>query len=95
MVRIYVLASHSCASVVISSFNAIFVLYKAADQARVMQEQMSGGGVAMSPDPKQAFKAEWEALEICEHKWALESIEAEVTGTETSPDNLYLQNKVD
>lgn len=26
------------------------------------------------PDPKKAFKEEWEAIEILNHKWALEDI---------------------
>jgi len=67
----------------------------AADQARVMQEQMSGGGVAMPPDPKQAFKAEWEALQICDHRWALQDIENDVMGVLPSVESLYHQNKVD
>jgi hypothetical protein len=50
----------------------------AADQTRVMQEQMSGQAMAMPPDPKQAFKAEWEALEICSHSWALKNVEQEL-----------------
>ncbi|XP_063534215.1 ER membrane protein complex subunit 3 [Cydia strobilella] len=50
----------------------------AADQSKIMQEQMSGAAMAMPPDPKAAFKAEWEALEITEHKWALANVEAEL-----------------
>lgn len=50
----------------------------AADQSKVMQEQMSGAAMAMPPDPKAAFKAEWEALEITEHKWVLASVETEL-----------------
>ncbi|GFQ96537.1 ER membrane protein complex subunit 3 [Trichonephila clavata] len=50
----------------------------AADQTRAMQDQMSGPAMAMPPDPKQAFKAEWEALEICDHQWILKNIEAEL-----------------
>lgn len=50
----------------------------AADQSRMMQDQMSGAAMAMPPDPKQAFKAEWEALEICDHQWALKNIENEL-----------------
>jgi len=42
----------------------------AADQARVMEEQMSGAAMAMPQDPKQAFKAEWEALQMCQHEFA-------------------------
>ncbi|CAH2231986.1 ER membrane protein complex subunit 3 [Pararge aegeria] len=50
----------------------------AADQSKVMQEQMSGPAMAMPPDSKAAFKAEWEALEITEHRWALASSEADI-----------------
>lgn len=46
-----------------------------ADQARQMQDQMSGAAMAMPPDPKVAFKAEWEALEIIDHQWGLQEIE--------------------
>ncbi|XP_059474271.1 ER membrane protein complex subunit 3 [Neocloeon triangulifer] len=52
----------------------------AADQAKHMQDQMSGAAMAMPQDPKAAFKAEWEALEICEHQWALSNVEAELVG---------------
>ncbi|EDO34691.1 predicted protein [Nematostella vectensis] len=47
----------------------------AADQTRMMQEQMQ---MQMPPDPSKAFKAEWEALEIVEHEWALENVEQEM-----------------
>lgn len=39
---------------------------------------MSGAAVAMPQDPKAAFKAEWEALEITEYQNALTNIEAEM-----------------
>lgn len=52
--------------------------YAAADQSKHMQEQMSGAAMAMPPDPKAAFKAEWEALEISEHQWALAWTEGEL-----------------
>ena len=45
--------------------NIVFQL--AADQSRVMQEQMTMQAGGMPQDPKQAYKAEWEALEITEH----------------------------
>lgn len=54
------------------------LLPTAADQSKVMQEQMSGAAMAMPQDPKAAFKAEWEALEITEHKWALANVEQEL-----------------
>ncbi|GIY75482.1 ER membrane protein complex subunit 3 [Caerostris darwini] len=50
----------------------------AADQTRAMQDQMSAPAMAMPPDPKQAFKAEWEALEICDHQWILKNVEVEL-----------------
>lgn len=34
--------------------------------------------MAMPADPKQAFKAEWEALEICNHNWILHGIESKL-----------------
>ncbi|XP_044751535.1 ER membrane protein complex subunit 3 [Coccinella septempunctata] len=48
----------------------------AADQSRQMQEQMSGAATNMPQDPRVPFKAEWEALEILEHQWALANIES-------------------
>lgn len=51
------------------------MIVTAADQARQMQDQMSGAAMAMPPDPKVAFKAEWEALEIIDHQWCLSDIE--------------------
>lgn len=50
----------------------------AADQSKQMQDQMSGAAMAMPPDPKVAFKAEWEALEIVDHQWILQDIESSV-----------------
>ncbi|XP_017782763.1 PREDICTED: ER membrane protein complex subunit 3 [Nicrophorus vespilloides] len=47
----------------------------AADQSKQMQDQMSGAAMAMPPDPKVAFKAEWEALEIVDHQWILQDID--------------------
>lgn len=50
----------------------------AADQTSAMQEQMSGAAGSMPQDPKAAFKAEWEALEITEYQNALQNIDADV-----------------
>lgn len=49
----------------------------AADQTSAMQEQMSGAAGSMPQDPKAAFKAEWEALEITEYQNVLQNIEQE------------------
>lgn len=69
----------------------------AADQARHIQDQMSGAAMAMPPDPKAAFKAEWEALEIYDHQWGLQNIENELMGGSSalSQDNMYHQNSID
>jgi hypothetical protein len=56
----------------------------AADQSRVMQEQMSGAAMAMPQDPKAAFKAEWEALEVAKHKWILKGIESKLVTSSKS-----------
>ena len=63
----------------------------AADQTRVMQEQMSAGAMAMPPDPKAAFKAEWEALEVCPHDWALKNVENELMGANAVSSNSAIQ----
>lgn len=52
-----------------------FLHFTAADQTSAMQEQMSGAAGSMPQDPKAAFKAEWEALEITEYQNALQNVE--------------------
>ncbi|CAL1263249.1 unnamed protein product [Larinioides sclopetarius] len=75
-------------ALVLGENNAIprpaFINFAAADQTRTMQDQMSAPAMAMPPDPKQAFKAEWEALEICDHQWILKNIEAELVDASPS-----------
>merc|ERR1711945_19210 len=61
----------------------------AADQSRVMQEQMTMQAGGMPQDPKQAFKAEWEALEVTEHTWALKNSDQEMMSlVEPTPEHL-------
>ncbi len=69
--------------------------FPAADQSRVMQEQMTMQAGGMGQDPKQAFKAEWEALEVTEHVWALRNAESEMLAVlgPTGPEDLYHQNQ--
>lgn len=50
----------------------------AADQARIMEDQMSGAAMSMPQDPKAAFKAECEALLLSSHQSALKNIDAEL-----------------
>ncbi|XP_075215632.1 ER membrane protein complex subunit 3 [Lycorma delicatula] len=75
---------------------SIYTLVLGENNAADIHDQMSGAAMAMPLDPKAAFKSEWEALEICEHQWALANIETELMGMPTpSPDSMYHQNKVD
>lgn len=47
----------------------------------------------MPQDSKAAFKAEWEALEVTDHNWALKNCENEMMAlVEPSPEQLYHQN---
>uniref|UniRef100_A0A8C4QBU0 ER membrane protein complex subunit 3 n=1 Tax=Eptatretus burgeri TaxID=7764 RepID=A0A8C4QBU0_EPTBU len=64
-----------------------------ADQARIMQEQMSGAAMAMPPDSNKAFKAEWEALEITDHNWALEHVEEELTATDLDFEGMFEEDR--
>lgn len=68
----------------------------AADTSKVLQDQVSGAAMSMPPDPKAAFKAEWEALEICEHTWALHGVDFELIGVQDKGDtseNIYHQSR--
>ncbi|MEE6527408.1 hypothetical protein FKM82_028776 [Ascaphus truei] len=58
----------------------------AADQSRIMQDQMTGGAVPVPPDTNKAFKAEWEAMEITEHQWALENVEEDLISQDLNLD---------
>lgn len=65
----------------------------AADQSRMMQESMTMQAGGMQQDPKAAFKAEWEALEVTEHQWALRNAEQEMMAiVGPTADNLYHQS---
>jgi len=61
----------------------------------MMQDQMSGAAMSMPPDPTKAFKAEWEALQICDHQWALTGVESDVCGTAiVPPETVHIRNEV-
>ncbi|KAK2563203.1 ER membrane protein complex subunit 3 [Acropora cervicornis] len=60
-----------------SMYSLVLGQDNAADQTRVMQEQMQMQ-MQMPQDPSKAFKAEWEALEIVTHEWSLENVEYEM-----------------
>merc|ERR1712179_413393 len=61
-----------------SIYSLILGMDNAADQTKAMADQVSGAAMAMPQDPKAAFKAEWEALEVTEHQWALKNAEQDM-----------------
>lgn len=61
-----------------STYSLLLGQGHAADQTRVLQDQMTGAAMTLPPDINKAFKAEWEALEVVDHQWALESVEEEL-----------------
>lgn len=67
----------------------------AADQTQTMQDQMSGAAVAMPQDPKAAFKAEWEALEITEYQNALANIETDMLMAASGPSDAVYHGRED
>ncbi|XP_041459175.1 ER membrane protein complex subunit 3-like [Lytechinus variegatus] len=75
-----------------SVYSLILGENNAADQARLMQQQMNQG-MAMAPDPTKAFKGEWEALEIAEHRWAMQNVEEELIGRTPMPEDIYVKDK--
>ncbi|KAK2898133.1 hypothetical protein Q8A73_014513 [Channa argus] len=75
-----------------SMYSLILGQDNAADQSRIMQDQMTGAAMAMPPDPNKAFKSEWEALEIVEHKWALEGVEEELMSKDLNFGNFFSQD---
>ncbi|XP_076003547.1 ER membrane protein complex subunit 3 [Genypterus blacodes] len=72
-----------------SMYSLILGQDNGADQSRIMQEQMSGAAMAMPADTNKAFKAEWEALELTDHQWALESVEEELMNKELDFDGMF------
>lgn len=47
----------------------------AADQTKMMQDQMSGAALSMPDDLNKAFKAEGDSLKVTEHVWLIKDIE--------------------
>ncbi|XP_078394109.1 ER membrane protein complex subunit 3-like [Cetorhinus maximus] len=61
----------------------------AADHSRTLEDQLTGAAMSLSPDTNKAFKAEWEALEVVDHRWALESVEEELMGNDLNLEQFY------
>lgn len=56
----------------------------AADQTRAMAEQMQMSAASMAPDSRAAFKAEWEALQVASHSWALKHADSQLMMASTN-----------
>ncbi|XP_068104788.1 ER membrane protein complex subunit 3-like [Hyperolius riggenbachi] len=72
-----------------SMYTLILGQDNAADQSRIMQDQMTGAAMAVPQDTNKAFKAEWEAMEITEHHWALENVEEELIAKDLALDDTH------
>ncbi|XP_071988450.1 ER membrane protein complex subunit 3 [Engystomops pustulosus] len=72
-----------------SIYSLILGQDNAADQSRVMQEQMTGAAMAMPADTNKAFKTEWEALELTDHQWALDDLEEDLMGMDLNFEGMF------
>ncbi|XP_025019416.1 ER membrane protein complex subunit 3-like isoform X2 [Python bivittatus] len=55
------------------------VLGEDTEQSQLLlQDQFMGPASPAPPDPNKAFKAEWEALELVSHHWALQDVEEQL-----------------
>lgn len=72
-----------------SIYSLILGQDNAADQSRMMQEQMTGAAMAMPADTNKAFKTEWEALELTDHQWALEDVEEELMARDLHLEGMF------
>ncbi|XP_043540776.1 ER membrane protein complex subunit 3-like, partial [Chiloscyllium plagiosum] len=61
----------------------------AADHSRSLPHQITGSARSAPPDTNRAFKAEWEALEIVDHKWALDGVEDELMARDLNFEEFY------
>jgi len=77
-----------------SMYSLILGENNAADQTKMMQDQMSGAAVAMQNDPQKAFKAEWEALQITKHNDSMQYIEEMVVAMHALPEDKFTTEKI-
>ncbi|CAD6192807.1 unnamed protein product [Caenorhabditis auriculariae] len=54
-----------------SIYTLVLGTENAADQSKAMEEQMTGAAISPQADPRGAFKAEWEALQMHQHQFVL------------------------
>lgn len=72
-----------------SMYSLILGEDNAADQTRIMQEQMSGAAMNMQQDPQKVFKGEWESLQVTVPRKF--SITDYVCATHVFPDQIYTE----
>lgn len=60
-----------------------------ADSSRMMAQQMMAAPAGAPPDMKKAYKEEWEALEVRNHKWVLDTITDNILYKSSSVDSSY------
>ncbi|CAK8691207.1 unnamed protein product [Clavelina lepadiformis] len=77
-----------------SMYSLILGENNAADQTRLMQEQMSGAAMAMQQDPQKAFKNEWEQLMTTNYVNALHGIEDVVCTTPVVLEDIYTRERI-
>lgn len=58
-----------------SMYNLVLGENNAADQTKMMQDQMSGAALSMPDDLNKAFKAESDSLMVTQHNWIVKSAE--------------------
>lgn len=78
-----------------SMYSLILGEDNAADQTRIMQEQMSGAAMNMQQDPQKIFKAEWESLQVTQHTPIfLETAPERLCATHVFPDDIYTAERL-
>lgn len=58
-----------------SMYNLVLGENNAADQTKMMQDQMSGAALSMPDDLNKAFKAECDSLSVTQHTWIVKGAE--------------------
>lgn len=61
-----------------SMYSLVLGENNAADQTKMMQDQMSGAAMSQPDDINKAFKAESDSLQVTGHQWAIRGIEQRI-----------------
>lgn len=77
-----------------SLYSLILGENNAADQTKIMQDQMSGAAHSVQNDPQKAFKTEWEAMQITKHTDSMKHIEEVVVRLHALPEDVFTTEKL-